>query len=149
MSGRTRHMLALTTHSAVFACAQRLADAERMWSPWLGDVPSARFAPTPGTPQLVRGMAPLRNLSEWLSPEPARRLARLRPEYASLYPEIPPATWVTAFSAAVVVVGGVFGGARTWPGTGTRVLVDEHFVFRGGGARAVGWTGLGSRHDDP
>ncbi len=94
-------------------------------------------------------MVALRTLSVWPFTEPALRLAWLRPEYAAIYPEIPPGTWVTAFSAALVIIGGALGGTRSWPGLGPRVLTDEHFIFRGGAGRAVGWSGPGTRSDDP
>ena len=94
-------------------------------------------------------MIPLRRRFEWPLSERAPRLAWLRPEFASLYPEIPPGVWVTAMSAAWVVIGGVFGRTRTWPVAGLRILPDDHFQFRDGIGRAVNWTGPGSRADDP
>ena len=94
-------------------------------------------------------MIPLRRRSEWPHSEPAPRLAWLRPEFASLYPEIPPGAWVTAMSAAWVIIGGVFGRSRAWPGTGQRVLPQEHFEFLSGTTRSEGWRGPGSRADDP
>lgn len=94
-------------------------------------------------------MVPLRNFSQRLFSEPGQRLAWLRPEHAAHYPEIPVGVWMTAQSAASVVIRGVLGKARSWPGPGQRVLVEEHFIFRGGGARTPGWRGPGSRADDP
>lgn len=93
-------------------------------------------------------MVPLRR-SEWPSSERAPRLAWLRPVFASQYPEIPAGVWVTAMSAAWVVIGGVLGRTRAWPGAGSRVLPDEHFVFRDGLGRPSEWIGPGSRADDP
>ena len=83
------------------------------------------------------------------SAERAPRLAWLRPEFASQYPELPPGVWVTAMSAAWVVIGSVFGSSREWPGQGSRVLPDEHFMFRDGAARPADWLGPLSRADDP
>ncbi|HUR93708.1 MAG TPA: hypothetical protein VMY76_03935 [Gemmatimonadales bacterium] len=94
-------------------------------------------------------MVPLVIPAEWPWNEPAQRLAWLRPEFASLYPEIPAGLWVTAFSAALVIVGGVMGGSRSWPGPGSRVLMNEHFLFRGGTTRTDRWRGPGTRADDP
>jgi hypothetical protein len=65
------------------------------------------------------------------------------------YPELPPGVWVTAMSAAWVVIGSVFGRSREWPGQGSRILPDEHFVFRDGTGRSPGWSGPLSRADDP
>lgn len=94
-------------------------------------------------------MVPLRRRADLPSIAPAPRLAWLRPEFATLYPELPAGVWVTAWSAAWVITGGVYGGARVWPGPGSRVLPEEHFVFREGGRRPPGWSGLHTRMDDP
>jgi hypothetical protein len=51
-------------------------------------------------------------------------------------------------SAAWVVIGGVFVRGRGWPVAGSRILPDEHFRFRDGVPRRVGWSGPGSRADD-
>jgi hypothetical protein len=66
-----------------------------------------------------------------------------------LYPELPAGVWVTAMSAAWVVIGSVFGRSREWPGQCARILPDEHFVFRDGAGRHAGWFGPLSRADDP
>ena len=58
------------------------------------------------------------------------RQAWLRPQYASLYPEIPPETWVTAPSAARTVIGAVYSGTTPWACQGPRVLGQDHFIFR-------------------
>jgi hypothetical protein len=94
-------------------------------------------------------MSQHQNRAEQLFIAPAQRQAWLRMEYAATYPEIPAGIWVTAFSAAWAVVGGVLAGARLWSSPGSRVLGDGHFIFRGGFGRAPGWTGPGSRADDP
>jgi hypothetical protein len=94
-------------------------------------------------------MTPIPKLSAWAFPEPAARLAWLRPEFSTLYREIPPGVWVTAFSAAWVIVGGVLGGTRSWPGWGPRPLMDQHFIFRGGAGRPPAWRGPGTRVNDP
>jgi hypothetical protein len=94
-------------------------------------------------------MALPREYAEQLFTAPAQRQAWLRPGYAAMYPEIPAGIWVTVFSAAWAIISGVIAGARPWPGSGPRVLGEEHFVFRGGFSRAPGWTGPGCRVDDP
>ena len=106
------------------------------------------FHPRDSRP-MARRMVPLRKLSGRSLPEPAPRMARLRPEFSSGYPEIPPGVWVTAFSASWVVVYGVLAHGRPWPGCGSRVLRDEHFEFHAGSPRPPGWRGEGSRSDDP
>jgi hypothetical protein len=94
-------------------------------------------------------MVPLRRRFDLPSSASAPRLAWLRPEFATLYPELPAGTWVTARSATLVIAGGVFGGERGWPAPGSRVLPDQHFLFRSGGRRQRGWTGPLTRMDDP
>ena len=81
------------------------------------------------------------------SPAPAVREARLRPEYADLYPGIDPGVWFTAATLAEHL-----DLRRTRAGEadagGPRTLPPEHFEFRGGerpvGIRAV----LGRRPRD-
>ena len=94
-------------------------------------------------------MVPLHRRSAGPSNEPAPRLAWLRAEFAALYPEVPPGVWITAVSAAWIILGGVYGRTRPWPGPGPRLLPDEHFVFREGDRRPQGWSGPPSRMDDP
>ena len=94
-------------------------------------------------------MLPAYQLAEELFTEPAQRQAWLRLRYAAVYPEIPAGVWVTAFSAAWAVAGGVMAGARMWPGRGQRVLEEDHFVFRGGVGRAPWERRSGVRLCDP
>jgi len=59
------------------------------------------------------------------------REARLRPEHALLYPEIPAGEWQpAALLADRVLVGRVLRGASS--ALHGRALVEEHFEFRGG-----------------
>jgi hypothetical protein len=92
-------------------------------------------------------VAPFRSLLRILTPA-TPRLARLRPEYAPLYPELPPGVWIKARDAAAVIVDGVMAGSRLWPGPGPRVLMDEHFMFRGGTGQWIGRSDPEPRMDD-
>jgi hypothetical protein len=61
-----------------------------------------------------------------------RREARLKPEYAHLYPSIEPDVW----ESAGVLADRVLSARLLRPSEGfvlsDRVLVEEHFDFRGG-----------------
>jgi hypothetical protein len=59
------------------------------------------------------------------------REARLHPEFAQLYPAIPPGEWLcAAILADRVLVGRLLRGASS--AIMGRVLPEEHFEFRGG-----------------
>jgi hypothetical protein len=63
----------------------------------------------------------------------ARREARLRPEFAALYPELRAGEW----APAAVVADGVLAQSLLRASDGTirgRVLLEVHFEFRHGGA---------------
>jgi len=78
-----------------------------------------------------------------------QRLALLDPEFGSLYPEIWVGKWVPAIDAAIAVTG------RVWQERGAevlareRVLSEEHFRFRGGVPRELGWYVVPERLGDP
>ena len=65
------------------------------------------------------------------------RRARLHPEFADLYPELPAGFWITAWYAAMKQAD------RLWLDLGPRALIssrvlrDEHFQFRGGQPRGA------------
>jgi hypothetical protein len=67
------------------------------------------------------------------------RLAILDPKFAALYPELPAGVWLPAVKAAA------WQADRLWLEQGpealllTRVLSDDHFRFRGGTPRTLGW----------
>jgi hypothetical protein len=61
----------------------------------------------------------------------AIRRARLRPEYAQLYPRIASGLWLSARVAAQAVRRGLIH-SKVHEATGQRLLPDEHFDFRGG-----------------
>jgi len=65
------------------------------------------------------------------------REARLRPEHAALYPGIPPGEWLRAAPLADRVLAGrlLRGASSALQG---RVLIEEHFEFRGGDAARQG-----------
>jgi hypothetical protein len=66
------------------------------------------------------------------------RQARLRPEYASWYPTITVAGWISAMTAGQTVrrqlVQHEPGSAPRWE-VGARLLDELHFIFRGGRPR--------------
>ena len=62
------------------------------------------------------------------------REARLRPDHADAYPELPPGVWLTAAEISARVLFVRF--ARQGPeALGSRPLTEEHFEFRGGWTR--------------
>jgi hypothetical protein len=69
----------------------------------------------------------------------------LKPEYASLYPEVPPNIWVGAAGVAARVAARLRRSVNSYPWPLKRVLSDEHFEFRGGRRRRQVWRGPGSR----
>jgi hypothetical protein len=77
----------------------------------------------------------------------AVREARLRPEWADLYPGVQPDVWYVAAELVPQVLRYRLRGQGAWEFT-TRVLVDDHFEFRGGRPRDSTWTGILSRVDD-
>jgi hypothetical protein len=77
----------------------------------------------------------------------AVREARLRPEWADLYPGVQPDVWYVAAELVPQVLRYRLRDQGAWEFT-TRVLVDDHFEFRGGRPRDSTWTGVLSRVDD-
>lgn len=76
---------------------------------------------------------------------PMIREARLRPQYAHLYPCIPPGTWLPATTVAERLLR--FAVAMVGPGfrLPERMLDEEHFDFRGGIAPQGTGGGVGIR----
>jgi hypothetical protein len=58
------------------------------------------------------------------------REARLRPEYADLYPALEPGVWLPATTVGQKLL--LWHLAKAMTPRGERLLVDEHFEFRGG-----------------
>ena len=77
----------------------------------------------------------------------ALREARLRPEWAHLYPGLEPNVWTVAAELVPLVLRHRLQGQTTWEFT-RRILVDEHFEFRGGRPRDGSWSGVLSRVED-
>ena len=77
----------------------------------------------------------------------AVREARLRPEWAGLYPGLPVGRWIVAARLVPLVLRHRLQDQPSWEFT-RRILVDEHFEFRGGRSRDNRWTGILSRVDD-
>jgi hypothetical protein len=76
------------------------------------------------------------------------REARLRPEYAHLYPGLEPDAWAVAAGILPVVLRHRMHLEGHWEFS-RRILDDRHFEFRGGRPRDAGWTGLLTRVEDP
>ncbi len=62
------------------------------------------------------------------------REARLRPEFAHLYPELAAGQWLSASVVGATILMSQLRSSRP-PSLGDRLLPDEHFEFRGGPAR--------------
>ena len=77
----------------------------------------------------------------------AVREARLRPEWAALYPGLEPGIWMVAAQLVPLVLRHRLQDQPTWEFT-RRILVDEHFEFRGGRPRDDSWAGVLSRVED-
>jgi hypothetical protein len=77
----------------------------------------------------------------------AVREARLRPEWADLYPGIATDVWHVAAQLVPVVLRLRMQGRTSWE-FAERILVDEHFEFRGGRPRDDSWGGILSRVED-
>ncbi len=77
----------------------------------------------------------------------AVRQARLRPQWASLYPGLEAGRWIVASRLVPLVLRHRLQHAPAWEFT-RRILVDEHFEFRGGRQRDNTWSGVLSRVDD-
>jgi hypothetical protein len=77
----------------------------------------------------------------------AVREARLRPEWAHLYPGLEANVWVIAAQLVPLVLRHRLHEQPTWEFT-RRILVDQHFEFRGGHKRDNSWSGVLTRVED-
>jgi hypothetical protein len=77
----------------------------------------------------------------------AVREARLRPEWAHLYPGVEAGAWMVAAQLVPLVLRHRLQGQPAWEFT-RRILVDEHFDFRGGRDRDRNWSGVLTRVED-
>lgn len=77
----------------------------------------------------------------------AVREARLPPEWAGLYPGLLAERWIVASRLVPLVLRHRLQDQPTWE-FARRILVDEHFEFRGGRLRDDTWSGIPSRVED-
>lgn len=77
----------------------------------------------------------------------AVREARLRREWSALYPGLESDVWMVAAELVPLVLRHRLQDQPTWEFT-RRILVDEHFEFRGGRPRDESWAGVLSRVED-
>jgi hypothetical protein len=71
------------------------------------------------------------------------REARLKPEYASLYPGLQPGVWMSASAMGQQLLLWHLS-AQAMP-QGERLMADEHFEFRGGQKRVGSWINMRTR----
>ncbi len=76
------------------------------------------------------------------------RLVRLRPEFASFYPNLDPMVWETASELAARLLAQHTTEPRSGRMRGNRILSEEHFEFQGGNPRGTTSIGLRSRVTD-
>lgn len=69
--------------------------------------------------------------------EPSVREARLKPEYADLYPPLSPSAWTAAAEIGAKLLFWHIKSIGALP-SGERLLNNEHFEFRGGWNRGTG-----------
>jgi hypothetical protein len=74
------------------------------------------------------------------------REARLKPEFASLYPGLQPGVWLSASAIGQQLLLWHLA-ARAMP-QGERLLSEEHFEFRGGQKRVGSWVNMRTRVAD-
>jgi hypothetical protein len=64
------------------------------------------------------------------------REARLRPEFADRYPDVPAGLWMPAADMGAALLLAHLHSASP-PRLGSRLMDERHFEFRGGGSRDV------------
>lgn len=74
------------------------------------------------------------------------REARLRPQYASLYPALEAGTWQPASSIGRQLL--LWHLTASIPPEGERLMSEEHFEFRGGAPRNGADANARTRHAD-
>jgi hypothetical protein len=77
----------------------------------------------------------------------AVREARLKPEWAGLYPGLQAGRWIVAARLVPMVLRHRLKDQQSWEFT-RRILIEEHFEFRGGRPRGQSWNGILGRVDD-
>jgi hypothetical protein len=78
--------------------------------------------------------------------EASIREARLRPQYASLYPALEAGTWQPASAIGRQLL--LWHLTIPSPPQGERLMSEEHFEFRGGAARNGTESNARTRHAD-
>jgi hypothetical protein len=78
--------------------------------------------------------------------EASIREARLRPQYASLYPALEAGTWQPASAIGRQLL--LWHLTASTPPEGERLMSEEHFEFRGGARRNEAEVATRSRHAD-
>jgi hypothetical protein len=76
-----------------------------------------------------------------------KREARLRPVWADLYPGVVAGVWLVAAEVVPPVLRHRLQDRPSWEFT-RRILLDEHFEFRGGRPRDASWSGILTRVED-
>jgi hypothetical protein len=74
------------------------------------------------------------------------REARLRPQYASLYPALEAGTWQPASAIGRQLL--LWHLTQSTPPEGERLMSEEHFEFRGGTRREPAERGARTRQAD-
>jgi hypothetical protein len=82
------------------------------------------------------------------SDSPLRRQARLRADFAELYPAVPSGIWIEAAELGASLLKWIAGGGAAAP-MGSRLLPDEHFEFRGGELPRGSVGSPRTRREDP
>jgi hypothetical protein len=78
--------------------------------------------------------------------EGSTREARLRPQYASLYPALTAGTWQPASAIGRQLL--LWHLTSPTPPQGERLMSEEHFEFRGGARRDQGEVNARTRRAD-
>jgi hypothetical protein len=73
----------------------------------------------------------------------AIREARLKPEFASLYPGVQPDVWMPASAIGQQLL--LWHLTAPAAPQGDRLMMDEHFEFRGGQRRVGSWINMRTR----
>jgi hypothetical protein len=88
-------------------------------------------------------------LGRWVMQQARRRQARLRPEYAALYPGVPVDEWRPIGELLdCVAAARLRGGRRSGELLSSRLLDDRYFEFRGVGDRPGGYASDRTRVTD-
>jgi hypothetical protein len=98
------------------------------------------------SPQMLRPLPELER-AQRRDVRMAVREARLRPEWAHLYPGLEAEVWMVAAQLVPLVLRHRLQDQPTWEFT-HRILLDEHFDFRGGRDRDGSWSGVLTRVED-